>query len=181
MDDWPGAEHGPAGGPGVPGRSAGAVDGSWTLAVAAPPVRHRPWSTVLLALHVIAVVGGALALVGGGAMLAISATAPEPTDGINEPWGIVIGAILAAFGAVVLVAAGILTMATVRGRRAADVGRAGTLRGVSIAALVLAGLGPFGSLTSGDMSTFVVLLVPAGIYALPAIRILQTTGGARKV
>jgi hypothetical protein len=65
------------------------------------PVPHRPWSTVFLVAHAVVGVLGLLAI--GGAVLAVGLTLlnqPGPDyEGIDEPYGLVIGAVLAVVGA----------------------------------------------------------------------------------
>ena len=145
------------------------------------PVRHLPWSTVLLVVHVIGLVAGGVALAGGIAIAVVAATrSPDPADGIYEPWGIVVGGVLAVVGFVALVAAAGLTALTVWARRAADTGRSGPVRGLAITVAVLAGLGWLGALSAGDPQSLMVWSVLGGLYALPGLLVLRATSPDRR-
>lgn len=141
------------------------------------PVRHRPWSTLLLVVHWFAVIGGGLLI--GLAVVAFvaQATAPplEPGES-GEAWGIAIGMIAGTVGLLVFLPSLTLLVTTTRGRRAADQGRAGTLRTAAVATVVLGGLAMVASaLSSGStrhIEDAVVPLVLAALYTAPAIGVL---------
>lgn len=177
MANWQGAQQGRQSGPGAPATPRDGRSPESSLTDGGPPVRHRPWSTVLLVVHVVGLVVGVGAVVGGVAIAVAAGTqTPDPTDGIYEPWGLVIGGVLAVLGVVALLAAGALTALTAWGRRAADTGRPGPLRGLAIAVVVLAGLGWAGSLAAGDLLSLMVWSVLGGLYALLGFLVLRATG-----
>jgi len=178
--NWQGAQQGRLDGPAAPATPRDGVRHESGLTDGGPRARHRPWSTVLLVVHVVGLVAGVVAVVGGVAIAVVAgAQTPDPADGIHEPWGIVIGGVLAVLGVVVLLAAGALTALTAWGRRAADTGRPGPLRGLAIAVVVLAGLGWVGSLAAGDLLSLLVWSVLGGLYALLGFLVLRATGTDR--
>lgn len=145
------------------------------------PVTHRPWSTVLLVVHALGVVLGSLAALGGVVIFVVTATAAPPTDdGINEPWGLVIGGVMAVVGGLMLAASIPLSVLSVRGRRAADEGRPGTLHGVAIAAVALGGVGLLGQLSTGDPILSLFGLLFWGLYVLLGIAVLRATRTVRQ-
>jgi hypothetical protein len=152
-----------------------------------PLVPHRPWSTVLLVVHTLGVVVGALFALGGVVIFTIAASVTPPDDGRYEAWGVVIGTSMAlatgvALGAFVAVAAVVtlgvsipLTVLSVRGRRAADSGRPGMLHGVAIAAVALGGVGALGQVLTGEPVLSLLGLLFWGMYALLGIAVLRST------
>lgn len=165
----------PPGHPGAPG--APPHPGEYAR-VDAPgvPVTHRPWSTLLLVVHSLGVVAGTLVALGGVVIFTIAATAEPPRDtGINEPWGLVIGAVMAIVGVAMLVASIPLTVLSVRGRRAADHGSPGMLHGVAIAVVAIGGIGVLGQLATGDLVISLFGLVLWGLYALLGFLVLRST------
>lgn len=139
---------------------------------ALPPDRvpHRPWSTILLVIHVLGLAAGILALGFGVAFVVAAAIERSDPDGINEPWGLVIGMLLMVGGGAVGVIAGIVTKLTVAGRREAEQGRPGGLRTVAIVVLAFAGVWCVATLNG-----FSVWFVFGGLYALPAVFLLRAT------
>jgi len=137
------------------------------------PVRHRPWSTVLLGLHTIFVAAGAALLAMGVAAYLKDARAPSPEDGgPPEAWGAVIGAYACLMGVVVVIPTSLLARSAWRGRRAADQGSPGQLRRVATITLVIAGIAVILCLVSGDLQASALGLVLAGPYAASAITVL---------
>jgi hypothetical protein len=108
-----------------------------TRAVPPPVAGHRPWSTVLLACHVVVTVIAGLCAVVGTVVAAVDlADRGEEFDGLLA----VLFGVLAVAGLAVGALALTLALLTRRGRRRADAGDPGLLRGVAITALVLTGL-----------------------------------------
>lgn len=140
-----------------------------------PLVPHRPWSTVLLVVHALGVVIGSLVALGGVVIFAVAAGATPPDDGIYEPWGLVIGAVMAVVAVVMLGASIPLTVLSVRGRRDADRGRPGMLHGVAIAAVVIGGVGALGQLLTGEPVISLFGLLLWGLYALLGFQVLRST------
>lgn len=173
MDDGRGAPRDDVAVPGtdVPvGSGAGAA---WGRDVPRPPVRHRPWSAVLLVLHAIAAVFGAAVLAIGVYAFVGDLRAPSPEEGGSpDAWGVFLGVLFGVAGVGVLVPATTLGILTGRGRRAADQGSPGTLRGVAISTLVLAGIAFMLCLTAGDPGMPLVWLVLAGPFVVAAIVLL---------
>lgn len=138
------------------------------------PVPHRPWSTVFLVAH--AVVGGLGLLAVGGAALVVGLTLlnqPGPGyEGINEPYGLVIGAVLVVVGVPLAVAQAVLVVLATSGRRAADAGRTGQLTGVAVASLGLAALGLMVWVTAGGLAGLVAGVPVFGVYAVPGVGLL---------
>lgn len=113
-------------------------------------VRHRPWSTLLLALHWVGVAAAAALLVLGVVLVIMHVvTMASIEDGeFYEPWGLVIAGVAGTIGGVVLAAMVPLAVATARGRRRADEGQPRSLFGAAVAgsavvtlAVLLSGLG----------------------------------------
>lgn len=150
----------------------------------ATPVVHRPWSTVLLTFHWIGAIGGALAaVIGAVALVSAVITSRVASEGINEPWGIVIGAVLLTIAAGALAVCVPLLVLTVQGRRAARAGRAGLLFGVAVAATVVGALGVLGTLNAlllTDPVTTAAGVLVWGAYLAAAIRLLVVVRRQRR-
>ena len=133
-----------------------------------PPVPHRPWSTILLVLHTLALIAAVLAL--GIAVLAFVANArPAPEGSIDLAFAV--GLVFGVAGLVVCVSVGFLRRMTVAGRREADQGRARAIRNAGATTILVAGLGAFYSLRF----SFEAGLVACCLYALPAVFLLRAT------
>ena len=141
-------------------------------------VAHRPWSTLLLAAHIVGTAAGAAGLVVAVVLAAASMVPPPEPDAISEPYGLVIGAVLGVAGLVgVGVGAG-LWVATVAARRSADAGSSNSLRVLSIIALVLAGVLAAALVTAGGVRGVPLAFVVCGPYAACAVRLLRVTSTA---
>jgi len=172
VEDWHGAQQvGPTGPSGVPDAPPHRVEHPPGVTGGGSLVPHRPWSTVLLVVHALGVPAGVAVVVYSVVMVVAAYAPPDPEDGINEPWGLVIGPVLAAFGVGVIVAAVVLTMLTVHGRRAADQGRPGWLHGLAITAVVFAAMGAVGSF----VFAVPVGLVLCGIWELTGVLVVRST------
>ena len=146
MEDWHGAQHvGPTGPSGIPDTPPHRVEPPPGVTGGGSLVPHRPWSTVLLVVHAFGVAAGVVALGYGVVLFAVAVSNPPP-DSLHryEPWGFAIGGFLAVVGVVVIVAAVVITVQTVQGRREADQGRPGVLHGLAITTMTLAGVGAVG-------------------------------------
>ena len=142
-----------------------------------PPVRpvpHRPWSTLFLVVHAVVGAVGVLAL--AGAALAVGndlAYRPGPGDtGIDEPYGLVVGAVLGVVGLPTVIVSALLIVLATRGRRAADAGAPGLLTGTAVTSLVVAGLGLMGSIAFGGLYGLATGVPLFGVYATPGIAVL---------
>lgn len=141
-------------------------------------VAHRPWSTLLLAAHILGTAAGAVGLVVAVVLAATSMVPPPEPDAITEPYGLVIGAVLGVAG---LVGVGVgvgLWVATVAARRSADAGSSSSLRVLAIVALVLAGVVAAVLVTAGGLLGLPPALVVCGPYAACAVRLLRATSTA---
>lgn len=140
--------------------------------IGGPPVPHRPWSTVLVALNAMSALGGVVATVSAGRLLVVEASPANQST--FATLGLVIVSVVLGVALLVLAVAVLLTVLTVRGRRAADQGRPRLLTGVAITDLSLGGLGVLAAAASGSPATAAAgLLVPL-LFALPAIMLLRT-------
>lgn len=92
-----------------------------------------------------------------------------------EDWSGSIITILTIVGLALGIPGAVLTKLTVSGRRQADQGRPGTLHSVATAAIVIAGCCALLMSTGGFTSAFAVGLAFCGLYALPAVLVLQAT------
>ncbi len=141
---------------------------------AAMPVQHRPWSTFLLGFHGLNLVGGVLTLI-AGVLLATSdaaANLPLPVTGGEVA---AVGVAVAIAGLVIVAIALTLTLLTHRGRRNAEDGRPGLLRGIALTAAILGTLQIL-AIVSGaahaDASVFALIgaLVLPGLYTFAGVR-----------
>lgn len=141
-------------------------------------VAHRPWSTLLLAAHVVGTAAGAVGLVVAVVLAAMAIRPPADPDAINEPYGLVVGAVLGVAG---LVAVGVgvgLWVATVAARRSADAGSSSSLRVLSIVALALVAAIAGVLVTVGGLPGALPAVVVCGPYAACAVRLLRVTSTA---
>ena len=134
----------------------------------APPVPHRPWSTILLVVHTLALTVGVLAM--GFGVLLLAAGSRESSQGsmnLAPAFGMVFG----IGGLLVGVPLGVLRRMTVVGRREAEDGRSRPIRNAAAATVVFTGIGAVYSLNF----SFEPGLLLFGLYALPAVLLLQAT------
>lgn len=145
---------------------------------------HRPWSTVLLTLHAVAVTAGAGVLVLG--VVSYAGAESRSHEGGGDSWAGLAAVIVGAAGAAVLGVALPLLLLTLAGRQRADRGDGRLLRtlawaaaGLAVLLLVVAvvsefGIGPVA--VTGDVTPLpvdVVLLVP---YLAVAAALIRATG-----
>ncbi|WP_250444499.1 hypothetical protein [Actinotalea sp. C106] len=139
---------------------------------ATPP--HRPWSTVLLVLHWLAVTAFCL-LVGSGVVLLAMGTEPSPPGSESaDALGTALAESAIGYGAVLLALAIALAVLTSRGRRRADHGRPATLRNVAIAAAGLGAVSCVGLLALRELISPPIPLVVVALYTAVAVRTVQT-------
>ena len=143
---------------------------------AVAPVAHRPWSTLLLALGVAGGVPGVAGVVLGIVwLIAEGASTAESPDA----YGVVLGPVLALVGLVGVCTAVGFTVATARGRRYADAGSPGLLRGSAIAAIPLAVVGAFLLLfvMPGVALLWLVACIVVAVMVLVTTRATPPPGG----
>ncbi|MCL3861593.1 hypothetical protein [Actinotalea sp. K2] len=135
----------------------------------AAPRAHRPWSTVLLAFHMLGVSVAAglllLALVAGTGVLPGDLGSP---DAVGNAFFLLFGVILAAVYAP-------LAWFTVRGRRQADRGSTRTLHGLAIVACLLGTIEVVAGLLTLRSVLDVVGPLLAGVYLFAAARTVRAT------
>jgi hypothetical protein len=149
----------------------------WMLA---PAVKHRPWSTFLVVLLSLGTAIGGLVMIGGLTRGAFNEgmTAQIVGVGVDELSRSDIdraAPLIVGVGVVTFAVAVTLLILTVVGRRQADRGRVGLLRGAAIAFLVLAILSAINALvhiTSGGFGGLAVAVVEVSV----CIKLIAVTG-----
>ncbi len=142
----------------------------------AAPVRHRPWSTLLLSVHLVGLAAGTVVL-GYGAWAVVRVSTTAPAD--RGPWDGLGALLLLLVGACVLVLAVPLLVMTVQGRGYADVGHRAPLFSLAAHATCLGTLAAVVALQQLERGGLAALPV-VGAYTLCALRVLVVTRVPRR-
>ncbi|MBX9245582.1 hypothetical protein ICW40_12295 [Actinotalea ferrariae] len=144
-----------------------------------PPVPHQPWSTVVIVLNGLGILAGVVTT-GAGIALAVADSSASSSQAVFAGLGMMIAAVITVVGLAVLAVAVLVTVLTVRGRRAAERGRSGQLLAVAIIHVALGASGVLGPLSSGDVSTALMGSLPPVLYGLPGVMLLRLIRSATR-